>query len=99
MIDLSPLKKKKKITSGVIPSHGTIESFFKNNNSSSSSSSSSSINVEQSNIDTNSQMQPLPKKSNDDETKQNYAKCSICQVLLPKANLFIHQVRCYKESK
>ena len=94
MIVLSPAKKKKKTTSGIIPSHGTIESFFKKNNS-----TSSSINVEPSNINTKSQEQSLTKNSTDDEIKQNYAKCSICQVLLPKANLFIHQVRCYKESK
>ncbi|CAF1538829.1 unnamed protein product, partial [Adineta steineri] len=32
--------------------------------------------------------------SPNDEIKPNYAKCPICQILLPKANLFIHQIRC-----
>jgi len=91
----TPSKKKKKITNGVIPNHGTIESFFKRTNS-----TSSSIDIKQSEpkkiIETNSVEQSSTIKSHDDETKLNYTKCPICQVLLPKANLFIHQIRCYK---
>jgi hypothetical protein len=91
----SPSKKKKKTTSGIIPTHGTIESFFKKTNSTSSSTDMKQSNAKKI-IDTNSQEQTSTIKSHDDEIKQNYTKCPICQVLLPKANLFIHQVRCYK---
>jgi len=94
-IVLSPSKKKKKTTSSVIPKRGTIENFFKKTNS-----TSTSIDIKQSEpkktIHTNLQEQSSTIKSNDDEVKLNYTKCSICQVLLPKANLFIHQIRCYK---
>jgi len=93
----SPSKKKKKTTSNVIPNRGTIENFFKKTNS-----TSTSIDNKQSEtkkiVDTNLQEQSSTTKShdNDNEVKLNYTKCSICQVLLPKANLFIHQIRCYK---
>jgi len=91
----SPTKKKKKTTSGTIPNRGTIESFFKKTNS-----TSSSIDIKQSEskkiIDTNLQKPSLTIKSHDDEIKLDYTKCPLCQVLLPKANLFIHQIRCYK---
>jgi len=88
-------RKRKKITNGVIPNHGTIESFFKRTNS-----TSSLTDIKQSEpkkiIETNSEEQSSTSKSHDDEIKPNHTKCPICQVLLPKANLFIHQVRCYK---
>ncbi|CAF1158844.1 unnamed protein product [Rotaria sordida] len=94
----SPSKKKKKTTNDIIPSHGTIEHFFKKTNS-----TSSLTDIKQSEpkkiIDTNSQKLSSTMKSNaatDDENKQNYVKCPTCQTLLPKANLFIHQIRCYK---
>ncbi|CAF0929246.1 unnamed protein product [Rotaria sordida] len=94
----SPSKKKKKTTNDIIPSHGTIEHFFKKTNS-----TSSLTDIKQSEpkkiIDTSSQKLSSTMKSNaaaDDENKQNYVKCPTCQTLLPKANLFIHQIRCYK---
>ncbi len=85
---LSPSKKKKKTTNSVIPKHGTIDSFFKKTNSSTDIKQSEPKKI----IDTTSQKQ----SSTDNEVQLNYTKCPICQVLLPKANLFIHQVRCYK---
>ncbi len=92
----SPSKKKKKTTTGVMPSHGTIENFFKK-----TKSTSSLTDVEQSQskkiIDTNSQEQSSTFMLHNDEIKPNYAKCPTCQILLPKANLFIHQIRCYKK--
>jgi len=91
----SPSKKKKKITNGVIPKHGTIDNFFKKTNSASSSTEIKQPEPKKI-IDTSSQEQSLTVKSSDDEVQLNYTKCPICQVLLPKANLFIHQVRCYK---
>ncbi|CAF1414690.1 unnamed protein product [Rotaria magnacalcarata] len=92
----SPLKKKKKTIGDVKPNPGTIERFFKKANS-----TSSLIDMKQSEqnktIDTNSQETPSAIKSNaNDENKQNYVKCPICQTFLPKANLFIHQIRCHK---
>jgi hypothetical protein len=91
----SPSKKKKKTTSAVIPNHRPIESFFKKTNSTSSLTDSKQSESKKT-INSNSNEQSLPIISHDDENKQNYTKCPICQVLLPKANLFIHQIRCYK---
>lgn len=92
----SPSKKKKKITNNTIPNHGTIDRFFKKTNPTSSSSNDIKQVEPKKTIDTNSQEQTSTMKSQDDQIKLNYTKCSICQVLLPKANLFIHQIRCYK---
>lgn len=81
---VSPKKKKKTTAStNTIPNQGTIDTFFKKVKSSSSTTATTQSEV---------------KKSTDtDEHKLNYAKCPTCDALLPKANLFIHQIRCYKK--
>jgi hypothetical protein len=95
VIVLSPSKKKKKTSNGVISSNGTIESFFKKTNSTSSSTDVNQS-VPKKIIDITAEEQSSTINSHDHEIKPNYATCPTCQVLLPKANLFIHQIRCYK---
>lgn len=94
-----PVKKKKKIVSDEKPNQGTIERFFKKKNATSSSNDSKKLEP-QTIIDKSSQPQQSTtnaKSTDGDEIKQNYVKCSICGNLLPKVNLFIHQIRCYKK--
>ena len=90
----SPAKKKKKTTIDNSSSHGTIEHFFKKPNSTISiiDQQSESRNA----IGTIAQKSSSIIELNDDEFRSNYTKCSICQNLVPKANIFIHQIRCYK---
>ncbi|CAF0749212.1 unnamed protein product [Adineta steineri] len=92
----SPSKKKKKPNTSVPSNQGTIHNFFKKTNS-----TSSLTDIKQSDskkiIEINSEKQCTITTSSNDEAKPNYAKCPICQILLPKANLFIHQIRCYKK--
>ena len=78
----------------MIPKHGTIDSFFKKTNSTTSTeikpSESKKI------VDTSNQEQSLTAQTSGETIPLNYTNCPICQVLLPKANLFIHQIRCQK---
>jgi len=83
----SPIKKKKKTattTTSVIPKNGTIDRFFKKTNPISSITDVKPVEI-------NSQESSLPIKSSATEVN-----CPNCQILLPKANLFIHQIRCSK---
>ncbi|UJR28962.1 hypothetical protein I4U23_010179 [Adineta vaga] len=97
-ISSSPSKKKKKTaTTSAIPKQGSIETFFKKTNSSASSTTTIKQPEIKKSIGTTSPKQCLPTVSHDDEHKLNYAKCPTCDILLPKANLFIHQIRCCKK--
>ena len=95
--DVSPKKKKKAITASTntMPNQGTIDTFFRKAKSSSSSSTATA--KTQSEVRKSTTTTSPSISNNTDEQKVNYAKCSTCDVLLPKANLFIHQIRCYKK--
>lgn len=88
-------KKKQKTNSNEVPSRGTIDSFFKKMNPVPSSSNAARTDRQRP-CETRSPTGSPVMTSIQNETQTNYANCPTCNTLLPKANLFIHQVRCYK---
>ncbi|CAF1605969.1 unnamed protein product [Adineta ricciae] len=94
--NVSPKKKKKTTTTAsnnTTLNQGTIDTFFKKAKSSSTTTTVKTQSEVRKSTGTTSPSIP----NNTDEQKINYAKCPTCDVLLPKANLFIHQIRCYKK--
>ena len=83
-----PTKRKKNATPSEIPKHGTIDTFFKKTKSASSLPTQPEL-VEIAVIERTC-------KATTEDIKANYVKCPKCDVALPKANLFIHQIRCTK---
>lgn len=90
--DLVPVavttKRKKNATPSEIPKHGTIDTFFKKTKSASSLSTQPEL------IEIDVIERTWKTTTTTEDIKANYVKCPKCDVALPKANLFIHQIRC-----
>ena len=87
----SPVKTKKK------KDQGTIEKFFKKTPSVvSSKSPEKPVVLKRSNENETEERTRKMIKSTGDEVKVNYVRCPKCEILLPKANVFLHEIRCQK---